>query len=254
MMSGYAMLREKASRTRTEGLLAELAKSHLQLEELATTRERNRLARDIHDSLGHYLTVINLLLGKAQAFKDKNPPEADRAIEDARRLTNEALEDVRASVKSLRTSQELFSLQKSLPLLVSNLQSEKMQIELEVSGSEEGFSKQSLIVLYRVIQEGLTNVQRHGGASSIKVKITLKFEADEAQLVLEDDGCGFDLGNLQAGNNHGYGLTGLEERLEMIGGEFWVESQSGKGTRLIARICKNKNSAIVKSWSEPAYR
>jgi signal transduction histidine kinase len=106
--------KEKASRTRAEELLAELEASHRQLKEyagqvaeLATTRERNRLARDIHDTLGHYLTVINVQLEKSLAFHDKKPEEAIQAVSDAKRLASEALQDVRRSVGALRTTQEL---------------------------------------------------------------------------------------------------------------------------------------------------
>ncbi len=237
MTTANTLQREKASRARAEQLLRQLEQSQLQVEELAATRERNRLARDIHDSLGHYLTVISVQLGKARAFKDRSPAESEQALEDARRLTNEALQDVRESVKSLRTSQELFSLQRSLPILVANSQNEQLTIDLEVSGNEADFSKQSLMVLYRVTQEGLTNVQRHARASWAKV--TLKFTIRKVQLTIEDNGKGFDLQNIPANRNGGYGLCGLQERLEMIGGEFCVESQPGNGTRLTASIVEN---------------
>ena len=148
-------------------------------------------------------------MGKAKAFKEKNPAEADQALEDARRLANEALEDVRESVKSLRSSQELFSLQRSLPILVSNLQSEWLTIDLSLSGCEEGFSKQSLMVLYRVAQEGLTNVQRHSGSSWAKV--TLKFTTQKIELIVEDSGKGFDVHNRPRSRSGGYGLLGLQD-------------------------------------------
>ncbi|NWJ47009.1 MAG: sensor histidine kinase [Chloroflexi bacterium] len=241
MTTAYTLRREKSSRTNAERLLKELKQSQRQVEELAATRERNRLARDIHDSLGHYLTVISVLLGKARAFKEKNPAEAEQAVTDARRLANEALQDVRESIKSLRTSQELFSLERKLPVLVANLQNEHLKIELEISGSEAGFSKQVLMVLYRVAQEGLTNVQRHSDAS--RARLQLKFEVHVAELTLEDNGKGFDLQNLSTGQSSGYGLLGLQERLEITGGEFLLDSQPGKGTRLVARVCKTSAAA-----------
>lgn len=237
MTTAYALIREKKSRTRAERLLRELEQSQRQVEELAATRERNRLARDIHDSLGHYLTVISVLLGKARAFKEKNPPEAEQALSDARRLANEALQDVRESVKSLRTSQELFSLERSLSQLVAGLQNEQLQIELDIVGSEAGFSKQGLMVLYRVAQEGLTNVQRHSGSD--RVKIRLDFEERQVQLLVEDNGQGFDAQNPQFSHKGSYGLLGIQERLEMIGGELELDSHPGKGTRMVARVAKN---------------
>jgi signal transduction histidine kinase len=237
MTTGYTLLREKASRARAERLLAQLSQSQRQAEELAATKERNRLARDIHDSLGHYLTVISVLLGKARAFKAKNPAEADQALEDARRLANEALQDVRESVKSLRTSQQLFSLERSLANLVAGLDSEQLQIALVISGSEAGHSKQSLMIMYRVAQEGLTNVQRHAGADRVTIELT--FGAHEISLRLADNGRGFD----PTDTGHGYGLQGLAERLEMVGGEFKVESTPG-GTCLLAVISAHTPSEM----------
>src|SRR6266700_6325748 len=101
MTMARMVVTEKAIRARAEQLLAELEASHQQLRvyseqvaDLAATRERNRLARDIHDTLGHYLTVINVQLEKALAFRARKPAEADQAVGDAKRLANEALQDV----------------------------------------------------------------------------------------------------------------------------------------------------------------
>ena len=216
--------KEKASRTRAEELLAELEVSHRQLKEyagqvadLATTRERNRLARDIHDTLGHYLTVINVQLEKALAFREKKPEEADQAIIDAKRLASEALQDVRRSVGALRTTQELPEFTPSLNELVERVRSENCTVELNMEGDEESFSKQRLLVLYRAVQEGLTNTQRHAGASHIW--IDLHFGDQEATLILRDDGHGFDTARWQKvgpGRDNGYGLHGVQERLELV--------------------------------------
>ncbi|HEX2916585.1 MAG TPA: sensor histidine kinase [Chloroflexia bacterium] len=251
MTNAYTLLREKASRARAERLLSELEQSQRQVEELAATRERNRLARDIHDSLGHYLTVISVLLGKARVFKEKNPVEAEQALNDARRLANEALQDVRESVKSLRSSQELFSLERNLPLLVAGLQNEQLQIELQINGSEEGVSKQTLMVLYRVAQEGLTNIQRHSQAN--RVRLQLNFKDHQAELILEDNGQGFDLQNMPSPKSGGYGLRGLQERLEIVGGEFNLESHPGEGTRLVASVAQNSVSLPHEPHFDPAY-
>jgi signal transduction histidine kinase len=239
--------KEKASRTRAEELLAELEVSHRQLKEyagqvaeLATTRERNRLARDIHDTLGHYLTVINVQLEKAQVFRDKKPAEADQAVSDAKRLASEALKDVRRSVGALRTTQELPEFTPSLNELVEHVQSESCTVELNMEGDEDSFSKQKLLVLYRAVQEGLTNIQRHAGASHIW--IDLHFEKQEAILILRDNGQGFDPAKwqqAQPGQDSGYGLQGVQERLELIGGSLQVESAPGMGTTLRITLPNN---------------
>jgi len=232
--------KEKASRARAEELLAELEVSHQQLKdyagqvaELATTRERNRLARDIHDTLGHYLAVINVQLEKALAFRAKKPREADQAVSDAKQLASEALQDVRRSVSALRATGELPELIPSLATLVERVRSGHCLVELHIEGSEDGFSKPGLLTLYRAAQEGLTNIQKHAGASHAWIE--LHFGEQEATLSLRDNGRGFDpLGqqHLQPGREGGYGLQGLQERLELVGGSLKVESAPGAGTSL----------------------
>src|SRR5258708_4858100 len=239
--------KEKASRARAEELLAELEVSHQQLKdyagqvaELATTRERNRLARDIHDSLGHYLAVINVQLEKALAFRAKKPREADQAVSDAKQLASEALQDVRRSVSALRATEELPELIPSLATLAERVRSDHCLVELHIEGSEDGFSKPGLLTLYRAAQEGLTNIQKHAGASHAWIE--LHFGEQEATLSLRDNGHGFDpLGqqHLQPGREGGYGLQGLQERLELVGGSLKVESVPVAGTSLRVTVPKN---------------
>ena len=208
--------------------------------ELATTRERNRLARDIHDTLGHFLTVINVQLEKALAYRDTKPQEADQAISNAKRLASEALRDVRRSVGALRTTEALPDFTLSLKELVERVQSETCTVELHTEGDEESFSKQELQALYRAVQEGLTNTQRHACASH--VWIDLRFKEHAAVLVQRDNGRGFDVTSWQRGGperDSGYGLQGVQERLELVGGSLQVESEPGQGTTLRVIIPRN---------------
>ncbi|MCG8401590.1 MAG: sensor histidine kinase [Firmicutes bacterium] len=239
----YQAKLERANRLRVEKLLSELEVSHRQLHEyvekvaeLATIEERNRLARDIHDCLGHYLTVINVQLEKAMAFRNRNPQEADQAVNNAKRLAGEALQDIRRSVGTLRNTQETFSLVQALTGLVNNLQSSQLSIELEVDGCEKGFSQQSLMTLYRAAQEGLTNIQKHAQASH--VTMSLKFYEKEASLYIADNGQGFDTGMLGKNETH-YGLKGVQERLELIQGSIKLESAPGQGTKLLITVPGN---------------
>lgn len=239
----WVFTQEKASRARAEQVLAELEVSHRQLkvyaeqvEELATARERNRLARDIHDSLGHYLTVINVQLEKALAFRDKKPCEADQAVGNAKALASEALHEVRRSVSALRTAQEPFSASAAIQALVKRMQGQ-MQLAVQIEGEETRFAGESLMALYRAAQEGLTNIQKHAGAC--QARLELRFNEDEATLLLSDDGRGFEpaaLETLSPGRVGGYGLLGVQERLELAGGSLLVESVPGVGTRLLVRV------------------
>jgi signal transduction histidine kinase len=240
----YLVRQEKQSHIQAEHLLRELEVSHQHLQDyaekvadLATTEERNRLAREIHDSLGHYMTVINVQLEKAIAFRDRNPQEADQAVRDAKHLAGEALKDVRRSVSALRSLPE-FSLSESLRELVHTMKSDQLAIELKIEGEEIGFSRQSLMTLYRAAQEGLTNIQKHAGANQVQVRVRL--EDQQASLTIDDNGQGFDSTSLDhlKEKSH-YGLQGIRERLELIRGSFALESQPNEGTRLRVTVPKN---------------
>lgn len=243
LVMAFQAKRERDNRLRVEKLLGELEVSHRQLQsyaekvaELATMEERNRLARDIHDSLGHYLTVINVQLEKAMAFRDRSPQEANQAVRDAKRLASEALQDIRRSVGTLRSSREPFSLVRALTGLADNLRSSKFSIELEIEGCEEDFSQQSLMTLHRAAQEGLTNIQKHALANH--VLMSLKFYGQAASLLIADNGRGFDIGIMDKDEAH-YGLKGVRERLELIHGTMELESAPGKGTRLFITVPGN---------------
>lgn len=233
------VVRERASRVRAEELFAELTSSHQQLREyagqvaeLATTRERNRLAREIHDSLGHYLTAISVQLEKALVFREKKPGEADQAVSDAKRLASEALQDVRRSVSALRTTEELPALFPSLTRLVEHMRSPSCPISLHLEGDELAYSPQIALTLYRAVQEGLTNVQKHAG--NCQVEIDVRCKEDEASLIIRDTGCGFDAAHQQRAGS--YGLIGLQERVVLVGGSFALESEPGQGTKLCISI------------------
>jgi signal transduction histidine kinase len=247
-----AMVTEKSSRARAEHLLAELETSHQQLQvyseevaDLATARERNRLARDIHDSLGHYLTVINVQLEKALAFRKNKPEESDQAMRDAKRLASEALQDVRRSVSALRTTRELPDFRTMLQELVERMRTMQYHIDVRIEGGEEAFAKPRLLVLYQVLQESFTNVQKHAEARKIEVHIL--FEAQEARLTVRDDGQGFQLAILQQlgpGREGRYGLQGIQERLESIGGTLSVQSAPGEGTQLTVNMPRDFQISI----------
>jgi len=238
--------REQKNQHEMRQLLAELEVSHRQLQEyaarvaeLAAASERNRLARDIHDSLGHYLTAINIQLEKAQAYRARNPAEADQAIRDAKQTARAALEDVRQSVSTLRASSDKFSLKKSLADLVGRMDSDDLQIDYHLAGDEGEYAAPVLTVLYRVAQEGLTNIQKHAQAHHVDLDVELGDK--EALLRLRDDGCGFDaetLGDASA-LSQGYGIRGLQERLEMVRGQMVITSSDCQGTELKVVVPRN---------------
>ena len=239
-------VREQASRVRAEGLLAELERAHRQLQayaervaELAATEERNRIAREIHDGLGHALIAITLQLEKALLYQEKQPEVALQAVSDAKRVAKDALQDVRRSVSVLRTKREPFACTHGITLLVEQLRGNALAVDFEVDGSEEGFSNDALLTLYRVAQEGFTNIQKHAQASAVQVR--LHFDEEVARLSIFDNGRGFDTEHSpQEPERHdeGYGLQGIRERLALVGGSFHLISQEGRGTKLLATVTR----------------
>ena len=236
---------EEVSRAKAEMLLLDLEASHRQLQayaiqvaELAATEERNRLARDIHDSLGHYLTVINIQLEKAVAFRQRDAVVAEQAVLHAKRTASEALRDVRQSVSALREPVERFSLSTALNNLVNRMNNDHLHIDLTIEGTEDAYSPPVLMALYRVAQEGLTNVHKHAQAQHAEVR--LQFESDAVHLHIEDDGQGFEtttvLPTLAADRNGRFGLQGVQERLELVGGTLSLRSQPDQGTHLAVHI------------------
>lgn len=206
---------------RAERLVGQVAK-------LATATERNRLARDIHDSLGHHLTVIAVQLEKAAAFRERDPAAADQAVADARLSTRYALEDVRQSVGALHDGDRSFVLGAALRTLVARMDDGRFTVDLDIAGDESRFAGPTLVALYRAAQEGLTNASKHAGASAVTVHVRL--EEGAASLVVADDGRGFERAE------PGFGLRGMDERLRLVGGSVEVDARPGGGTRLLVTI------------------
>jgi signal transduction histidine kinase len=219
---------EEASRTRAERYAEQVA-------ELAAATERNRLARDIHDSLGHHLTAIAVQLEKASAFRERDQAASEQALVDARRSARYALEDVRQSVGALREGGG-FCLSRALTDLVEGLPDNGLAVQLDIDGDEGAFAGPSLMALYRAAQEGLTNVRKHAGADRVSVSVSLG-EAG-GFLRVADNGRGFrvDGDTAPGAGGNGYGLAGMRERLELVGGALRVEAAPGRGTRLTVTV------------------
>jgi len=247
--------RDEESRRRTQELLADLRASHLKLQlyaahvaDLAATEERNRLARDIHDSLGHYLTVVNIQLEKALAYRDRDAEQATQAIRDAKHAAAEALKDVRHSVSTLRDDDEQFVLQTALQALANRMNNAGLTVDLTMTGSEAGYSRPVLLTLYRAAQEGLTNIQKHAKAN--RVTLEMHFEETLATLCLKDNGQGFDTSLLEQppAELGKFGLQGIRERVELVSGRMSLQSQQAQGTEIVITVPKNPTELITGDW------
>ncbi|MDX2160258.1 MAG: sensor histidine kinase [bacterium] len=225
---------ERAQRRRAENLLADLKQSHNQLADyarrvaaLATVEERNRLAREIHDSLGHSLTVIGVQLEKALLLAEDDPPAALNAVQNAKRTVDTALVDVRQSVGTLRHRSIPFNLRAALDRLIAGTQGFAFDIHLTIQGDEARSTDVERHIVFRAVQEAVTNVQKHAQAS--RVDIQIDFREAFTTLCVQDDGVGLRSDPFTGG---GYGLRGIRERVETNGGQFRFSSGETCGTRL----------------------
>ncbi|MGY1630536.1 sensor histidine kinase [Geodermatophilus sp. SYSU D01186] len=229
-------LLQRAQRARAE--LAEanalLRGYAAQAEELATTRERNRLARDIHDGLGHHLTVVQMQVQAARAVLPTDPGRADTLLAKAQHQAGEALAEVRRSVAALRGPASAPPLRAALEALTAEVSATGLPVTLEVAGPERRLPAESEESLFRSAQEGLTNVRKHAGATCARVALTYGDDGT-VQLVVRDDGRGLPAPRDGTGQAT-FGLLGLRERAARVGGRVTVESTPGSGTSLLVEV------------------
>jgi signal transduction histidine kinase len=207
--------REREARHRVEKLSAEVA-------QLAAAEERNRLAREIHDTLGHYLTVIHVQLEAAKAIVGSDPDRGLLAVNRAQALARDGLAAVRQSVKAIREDGRVEGLAEQLASLADAVRDESFAATFEASGTPRPVRAAVALALHRTTLEALTNVRRHAEAS--QVEIALAFRPDgRVQLRVHDNGRGAER------LDGGYGLTGIRERAEQLGGTVGYHTRAGQG-------------------------
>jgi signal transduction histidine kinase len=193
--------------------------------------ERARLARELHDETGQALASILLGLGHLEEAVDTD--EARRAAADLRDLVVRTLQDVRRLAVELRPSAlDDFGLVPAVERLAATVAEQSgPTVDVEAHLGEARLSREAETVLYRIVQEALTNVVKHSSAD--RVSITLVQKAQTAVLVVEDDGHGFEPA---ATPTDALGLVGMRERVALVGGRLTVESTPGGGTTLVAEV------------------
>jgi signal transduction histidine kinase len=234
VFSMLAVQSEKA-RNEVQRLAVELSEANrrlreyaVQAEELSATRERNRIAREIHDTLGHFLTVANVQLEAARALAPTDPAQARDATGKAQAFIQEGLRDIRRSVASLRTSPlDHKALTQALQELVRLTRTETPAADFSVLGTPRTLPPPVELSLYRAAQEGLTNARKHANAKHIRV--VLDFQPPKSvALSVQDDG----IGAAPACDNGGFGLRGLHERAHLLGGALETHTAPNAGFRL----------------------
>jgi signal transduction histidine kinase len=216
LLLSFTILREQRSRARAEQLTQEV-------EILAATVERSRIAREIHDSLGHTLTALNVQIELAQKLQQRDPVRSGQSIDIAQQLATQCLQDVRHAVHSMQD--RTIDLNTAIQTLVQPLQNHsdlQFDLSLKFPALPPTFSHQ----IYCIIQEGLTNIQRHAGATHVQLQG--ERSGDEIVVSLQDNGIGFHVDQAATG----FGLRSMSERAQSIDGRLQVESTPAQGTRL----------------------
>jgi two-component system NarL family sensor kinase len=198
--------------------------------ELSVMEERNRLAREIHDTLAQGLTAITLQLETAEALLDAdNAGRVRTAVHNALALTRSNLEEARRSMMDLRAAPlEGRTLAGALQALVEDWRAKgALAITFEAAGGERHLPLRMELSLYRIAHEALNNIALHAGAKTAHMALSLA--PGQARLAVEDDGRGFDPSQIPFGR---YGVIGMNERVRLLGGSLKIESTPGQGTRV----------------------
>jgi signal transduction histidine kinase len=258
----FTMRRQQELRERAEDLAATVARAKAELEvahqelrqrasqaeELAVTRERNRMAREIHDTLGHYLTVLAVELETALKLEERGHTGLRDELTKARQVAGECLQAVRRSVTALRPAElSLVSLEEALRRLVEESETllPETRFTLDIESDTHALSPEIRAALYRCAQEALTNVRKHAAASNVLVRLRVDAhdgdaecaQAHKVELTVLDNGRGAQE-NAAGGpaEEHGFGLVSMRERIESVGGTLRAGAEPERGWRVEARI------------------
>jgi len=214
--------------------------------ELAILEERNRMAREIHDTLAQGFTGIVLQLEAAEQGLNEDPESVPSHIDRARALARESLSEARRSVWALRSQAlEKRDLAGAIRREVERLAGEgRVGARLLVSGKRARLEESIEDALLRITQEALTNVRRHSGATSAEVR--LAFGEQTVRLTIVDNGVGFDTSTTKDGS---FGLIGMNERAQSCGGKAIVSSSPGRGTRIEATVPSKRRHDVHDSDS-----
>ncbi|MBD2020740.1 GAF domain-containing protein [Leptolyngbya sp. FACHB-36] len=201
-----------------------------QTKQTALLEERNRMAREIHDTLAQSFTSISMQLEAATRFLTRKPEQAQSCLSFAQELARSGLAEARRSVWALQSEAEDYRhLVSTLQRLAAQRSTENsVQVEVAVVGTVYTLPADVGMNLLRIGQEALNNAIRHANAQIIL--LTLTYDSDQIQLQIQDDGQGFDP-QLQR-NSGGFGLMGMQQRSDRLGGAFAITSQLGKGTEV----------------------
>jgi len=228
----FALKNNMADNIAKERIIQENLRAYARQVSQAQEAERKRIARELHDETAQKLVVI------ARRLDDIDAGDPTASPRDVRREVQIVLDGVRRFSQELRPSVlDDLGLIPAVKWLVSDLgRNHKIHAEVEISGKPRQLAAETELALFRIVQEALTNVRKHANASGVSVRF--EFLPDVLNIYISDNGKGFvvpeRVSDLTRENK--LGLTGIEERVQLVGGTLSIESQSEEGTSLIVRI------------------
>lgn len=226
------LLSERQSRETLSDTLAQLRQYSLRIENQAALQERNRIAREIHDALGHTLTAQSVQLeGGLLLLKTAKTKQAHSFFMTAKSLCAQALDEVRQSVAMLRS--DCLSgkpLEDAIATLIHNFQTTTAIAPCWTVDLSQPIPTEANSAIYRIVQEALTNITRHAQATVVTLQLTTHHQT--LYLVIKDDGQGFN----PAQNSTGFGLQGMQERALALDGLFSLFSATGSGCLITVQI------------------
>lgn len=223
-----SLVNERQGRRKLALAHEQLYQYSLQIEDQATLQERTRIAREIHDSLGHLLTAQSVVLENTALSLKTAPHDAQAFLEDSKRLGAEARQELRQAILTLRSDplkgklfEDVIASLVGKFSQVSNIQTH-LQLHLPIQTPDR-----YQVAVYRILEEALTNIQKHSEATQVNIKLEIQENTNAITPLLlvqiEDNGKGF---NPQQ-NQTGFGLQGMQERAESLGGQLHILAQSG---------------------------
>ncbi|NEP07457.1 MAG: sensor histidine kinase [Okeania sp. SIO4D6] len=225
-----AIMSERKSREQLAIANEKLRQYALKIENIAALEERNRIAREIHDSLGHYLTVLNVSLEAAWKLRKSEPQESIEFLADAKQLGSKALNEVRQSVADLRSNWwENQSLELAIATLIADFHKSTGILPASNISLNSSPDNELKIAVYRIVQEALTNIYKYAEATTVEINI---FTTKNLHLIIQDNGKGFNLNQ----NTTGFGLQGMQERALALGGKFEILTSPNTGCKIIANF------------------
>jgi signal transduction histidine kinase len=210
------------------------------IEELTITKERNRVAEEIHDNLGHSLIALNMSLDVADKIIDKDINKAKDLINKAQILTKESMESLRKAVYALKEERPT-TLRNSIEKIIDNIESTgKVKITLDIDEKSEELLPEYKDIIHNSVKESLTNSIKHGKTD--KINIDIKIDKDKLRVNIKDNGLG--CSSFVKSN----GLLGIENRVRNYGGEVIYESKENEGFEIELILGLEETKIFLNSW------